>query len=121
MKPGFEEVEPRAPRLADNITDQSVRDIYARMLGVLRNLHDDVEVNESNVDVRASCGATFICRLVPYRELIHAQIGGSPKWEIRIRSENDSNEAIERILGTFLKSLSGVHAPASAQSELNSG
>ena len=119
--PGSGGAERPEPRLADNISDHSVRDIYLRMLDMLTNLHEDVRVNESNVDVRAECGNVLICRLVPYRELIHAQIGESPKWEIRIRTQNDSNDAIERILNTFLRTISTRGIPASAQSDFNPG
>jgi hypothetical protein len=44
---------------------------------------------------------------VPYRELVHIQVGDSPVWEARIRNERDYLEAVDMMLRAFVRMASG--------------
>ena len=102
--------DPRPPdRLGEIITDSSVRGYYRDMIGHLNKLHGDVEIYQSEVDVRAEYAGRLICRIVPYRELLHIQIGDSPVWEIRVKNEAGFMESMGRILETFLKMAAEDH------------
>ncbi len=87
----------------DIIANVSVRGFYHELVDVLTHLHEDVEVLYSPVDIRAEyCGRT-ICRIVPYRELVHMQIGDDPVWEVRIRGEAGYLDAVDLIFDVFLE------------------
>ena len=87
----------------DIIANVSVRGFFHELVDVLTHLHEDVEVQYSPVDIRAEyCGRT-ICRIVPYRELVHMQIGDDPVWEVRIRGEAGYLDAVDLIFDVFLK------------------
>ena len=59
--------------------DAIVRTDVARMVGELRDaivrLHSDVRVVESSLDLDAEFRGVTFCRITPYRELVHIQIG----------------------------------------------
>jgi hypothetical protein len=69
-------------------------------------MHTDVRVVESGVDFRAEYGDAVICRVVPYRELLHVHVGADPTWEARIRSETAYADVMERVVGVFLRCVS---------------
>lgn len=94
--------ERPASALAEAITDRYVREMFDSLIERLGALHDDVTVSADGVDVRVEYSGLFLCRLVPYRELIHIQIGESPTWEIRVRDEAGYFQAVDRILRTFV-------------------
>lgn len=86
----------------DIIANVSVRGFFHELVDILTHLHEDVEVQYSPVDIRAEyCGRT-ICRIVPYRELVHMQIGDDPVWEVRIRGEAGYLDAVDLIFDVFL-------------------
>lgn len=95
-----------APRpsagLGEIISDASIRRRFDDLLGLLEGLHERVTVSIGNVDVRVEYDGKLLCRVVPYRELIHLQIGDSPTWEIRVGNDKGYAEAVDRILKTFL-------------------
>lgn len=94
---------PPPDRFGEIITDSSVRGYYREIIDHLRKLHEGVTVSYCDVDVRAEYGGRLICRIVPYRELLHIQIGHSPVWEVRVKNETGFMEAMGHILETFLK------------------
>ena len=94
-------------RLVETISNATVRGFYDEMLNHLNKLNENVMVRQSEVDVRAEFAGRLICRIVPYRDLLHLQIGDSPTWEIRVRDEDGFMEAMGRILETFLRLAAG--------------
>jgi len=78
----------------------------ARLSGELRDtlfrLHGDVRVVESAVDVIAEFRGVTFCRIAPYRELVHVQVGHAPVWESRIRTADELPEVKARIVQAFL-------------------
>jgi hypothetical protein len=71
----------------------------------LARLHGDVSLSVGTVDIRAEAWGRQLCRIVPYRELIHVQVGEAPMWESRVRDEAAYLEAIDMILSTFLRAV----------------
>lgn len=92
----------RSDSLGDVIANVAVRGFFHELLEILSNLHEDVAVRWSPVDIRAEFAARTICRIVPYRELIHIHVGDAPAWEVRVRDEVGYLEAVDRILDVFL-------------------
>lgn len=90
--------------------------MYERLVGILRGLHTDVCVNETGVELRARVGDRTLCRVVPYRELLHIQIGDAPVWEVRVRDEAAFLDAVDRVLRAFTEVVaSGRSAPPGAR------
>jgi len=96
----------RSGRFGDIIANVSVRGYFHELVDILSNLHDDVDVFRSPVDIRAEYGGRTICRVVPYRELIHLHVGDTPAWEVRIRDEVAYLDAVDRVLDVFLTLVS---------------
>jgi hypothetical protein len=92
----------RSVGFGDVIANVSVRGFFHELIDILSNLHEDVDVRRSPVDIRAEYGARTICRIVPYRELIHLHVGDSRVWEARIRDEAGFLDAVDRILDVYL-------------------
>jgi hypothetical protein len=91
--------------LADHIDNPDVRDLFVRLLDGVGGLHRDVAVVASGVDVRMEVRGRTVCRLVPYRELIHVQVEGATSWESRIRDETGYLEVLDRLLTAFLRAF----------------
>lgn len=89
------------------ITNTSVRALFHELLEIVSTLHDGVTIHRSPVDIRAEYAGRTICRVVPYRELIHLQIGDAPVWEVRVRDEAGYLDAVDRILDVFLTVVAG--------------
>lgn len=83
-----------------------VRESCARLVETVASLHRDVAVSGTGVDVRAEFRGRLLCRLVPYRELLHVQVGDDPTWETRVRTEGDYLEAIDVLVRTFRRMAS---------------
>jgi hypothetical protein len=77
--------------------------MYLRMLALLRSLHRDVRAEESGVELRADYGRHILCRVVPYRELLHVQVGEDPLWEVRVRDRAAFEETVERVLRAYCR------------------
>ena len=95
------------------IADGAVRALYHRVLALVSGLHADVRVEESDVDVRVSFGGRPLCRVVPYRELVHVQIGNDFTWETRVRSDQGFRILADRLLREFVAAAArrGTGAP----------
>ncbi len=93
---------PPPSALAEIITDQSVRSMYARLVTALESL-PGLRVVEGRVDLRAEVGEQLLCRVVPYRELLHIRVGADPGWEVRVRDRSAYVEAVDRILREFCR------------------
>jgi len=93
--------------------------MYDRLVLFLHGLHTDGRVRESGVELRAELGGRLLCRVVPYRELLHIQVGDAPTWEVRVRDEAGFLDAIDRILAVFVRVLAASPgAPGAASSKL---
>jgi hypothetical protein len=95
--------------------------MYDRLVRFLHELHTDGCVSESGVELRAEMAGRLLCRVVPYRELLHIQVGDAPTWEVRVRDEAGFLDAVDRILNTFVRVLAasavsaGVSGAASSK------
>ena len=67
-----------------------------------RGLHGDIHVQATSVEIVFSFRDRLLCRLAPYRELFHVQVGGNPGWETRVRSETGFLDTVDRTLERFL-------------------
>ncbi|MDH3197729.1 MAG: hypothetical protein OEO21_05760 [Candidatus Krumholzibacteria bacterium] len=94
--------QPHSHGLDEVIADRVVRGLYHRLLAFVSALHDDVRVEESDVDVRVAFGEHALCRVVPYRELVHVQIGTEGTWETRLRDEQGFRVLADRVLREFV-------------------
>ena len=99
-------------KLGDVIANVTVRGFFFELLGILQDLHEDVVVQHGPVDIRAEYLDKCICRIVPYRELVHLHIGESPVWEVRIRDEAGYLDAVDRILDVYLSLVAADARPA---------
>lgn len=93
-------------KLGDVISNVTVRGFFCELVDMLADLHEGVEVQHGPVDIRAEYAGKSICRIVPYRELVHLHIGESPVWEVRVREETGYLEAVDRILDVYLTLVS---------------
>ncbi len=89
--------------LADVVTDPKVARLLDDLRVALPRLHGDMRVVESAMDLRAEFRGELVCRVVPYRELLHVQVGEEPMWEARIRSTREFPHVIDRIVRAFLR------------------
>jgi hypothetical protein len=96
-------VRNRLDDFGESITNVTVRGFFHELLEILANLGESVEVIAGPVDIRAEVSGTTICRLVPYRELIHIHVGEEPVWEVRVRNETGYLDAIDSILDVYLE------------------
>jgi hypothetical protein len=78
---------------------------------VLAGLHSEVRVVETAAEIRAEFRGASLCRLVPYRELVHVQVGEHPTWETRLRSPGEYPDVVDRIVRAFLRELANRGAP----------
>lgn len=92
----------RASGLDDVISDHRLKGLYLRFIRHLSRLHDSIKVESTSVEVRVFYLDKLICRVVPYRELFHVQIGEWPTWEIRVRDEGGYAESLDRAIEYFL-------------------
>jgi hypothetical protein len=97
---------PSRPAVPSPEAHAHVRNLCARLVDELASLHADIELMGTGVDIRAEFQGRTLCRLVPYRELVHIQVGDSPVWEARIRSERDYLDAVDMILRAFVRMTS---------------
>lgn len=110
--------EPRVPNgLGDVIARANVRQLYHALLETLVSLHDGVALRHSAVDVRAEFRGGTFCRIVPYQELVHVQVGEAPVWEVRVRDDVGYLEAVDRILGVFTRLAASAVTDATTQGQ----
>lgn len=92
-------------RLVETITDPSLRREFADLITRTLDLDDSMALEATNVEFRLTCGDAFVCRLAPYDELFHAQVGENPAWETRVRTPKGAREALDRIIQRYLDSV----------------
>jgi len=93
---------PRQPDPGDLIADRKVRELYYGFLDAICGLHDEVEVRRMQLESRVYLGDTLLCRVAPYRELFHVQVGEKNPWEIRVRDAASCLDTLDRVLAEFL-------------------
>jgi hypothetical protein len=93
--------EPK--RLADEIEDRPVKVLFERFVETYTNVHDEIRAQETNVEIRFFYKDDFLCRVAPYRELFHVQVGDGPIWETRVRTEASFRDTVDRALQRFLQ------------------
>ena len=94
--------DSRAARLAGEIADGQVRRLFARFVETMSGLHEDIRSEGTDVELRFLYHDQLLCRLVPYRELFHVQVGESPAWETRVRTLEAYADTVDRALQRFL-------------------
>lgn len=72
---------------------------------LMPRLHSEVRVQETPYELSIQFRDVSLCRVVPYRELLHVQVGQDPVWETRLRSAREWPEVMERIVRAFLRAL----------------
>ena len=98
--------QPLLPEgLSQEIADRAVKALFERFVAIYSGLHDDIRVQASSVEIRFFFKDEFLCRLAPYRDLFHVQVGESPVWETRVRTEAGFMETLDRSLSCFLKAF----------------
>lgn len=111
-------VRSRLDAFGDTITNLTVRGLFVELLDILANLGGDVSVVTSPVDIRAEVHGSTVCRIVPYRELIHIHVGEDPVWEVRVRNETGYLEAVDRIFNVYLKVIAAHNTSGSRLSRI---
>ncbi len=109
---------PRPSNLAEVVANQALARLVGDLRVALARLHSDVRVVETSLELRAEYHGVVICRVVPYRELLHIQVGQDPMWEARLRRANEFPQVLDRIVRVFLRALArpappGTHTPPS--------
>jgi hypothetical protein len=108
-EPARRPIAPAAQSIVDAVATAGVRRLCQQLVEEISNLHRDVELTATDVDIQAEIRtrgrARPLCRIVPYRELIHVQVGSDPMWESRVRDEAGYFAAIDMILRTFLRTF----------------
>ena len=94
---------PEHGRLAGSIADHTVKVLFERFVETYAGLHDEIRVHASSVELRFFYRSEFLCRLAPYRDLFHVQIGEAPAWETRVRSEKGLLATVDVALRHFLR------------------
>ncbi|UCG50434.1 MAG: hypothetical protein JSW58_09470 [Candidatus Latescibacterota bacterium] len=86
----------------DVIANQRVKELYYKFLGAVCGIHDEVILKTSQTESRILFRNTLLCRVVPYRDLFHVQIGEKDTWEIRVKDEACCVDTLDRVLARFL-------------------
>lgn len=84
------------------IADTFLRDLYYKFLASVCGFHDGVRVETARLDVRIFWRDGLLCRVAPYRELFHVQVGKEDIWETRVRNRAGCVESLDRVLARFL-------------------
>jgi len=95
--------EKPSVRLANEIADRAVRGLFERFIDACSGFSESIEVEANSVEARFFYSGQFLCRVAPYRDLFHVQIGESPSWETRVRSEAGFLDAVDKALQLFLE------------------
>ena len=94
---------PRESDLGDVIANRELQELYRRFIDSVRDIHEDVVLEVSHMEIWVRFDDTVLCRIVPYRELFHVQVGEDNIWEIRVRNRSGCLETLDRVLSRFLE------------------
>ncbi|UCG53388.1 MAG: hypothetical protein JSW58_07500 [Candidatus Latescibacterota bacterium] len=84
------------------IASRKVRKLYYRFLEAICGIHDEVQERTTRLESRVFFGDILLCRVVPYRDLFHVQVGGENPWEIRVRDAESCFDTLDHVLARFL-------------------
>jgi hypothetical protein len=101
--------------LADAVGNPAVGRLVDVLRTALGRLHGDVHVVESSLELRAEFRGANICRVVPYRDVLHIQVGQDPLWETRLRNTAEFPEVMDRIVRAFLRILAHGAGPTAGR------
>jgi len=87
----------------DVIANRELQELYRRFIDSVRDIHEDVVLDINHVEIWARFEDSVLCRIVPYRELFHVQVGQDNIWEIRVRNRSGCLETLDRVLSRFLE------------------
>lgn len=102
-------MQPRSS-LSELVDHPELRILVGELCALLPRLHSEVRIRETPSELFVEFRELPLCRVVPYRELIHVQVGQDPVWETRVRSSREWPEVMDRIVRTFLRALAGTTA-----------
>ncbi|UCH84138.1 MAG: hypothetical protein JSW50_00160 [Candidatus Latescibacterota bacterium] len=83
------------------IANQRVKVLYDNFLDAVCGIHEEVNLSTTRVELRILFRNALLCRVVPYRDIIHVQVGDKNPWEIRIRNEESCVDTLDRVLARF--------------------
>ena len=86
----------------DVIAEPELRALYDRFMTAIRRIHPDIDVRPGRLESRIVYRDAVVCRVAPYRELFHVQVGGTPGWETRVRDAGGCAETLHRVLTRWL-------------------
>lgn len=98
--------------LSEAITDSRVRELYLDCIANVSGLHEEVTHAVTGLEVRFFFRDALLARIVPYRELLHIQVGNASGWEIRVREEQGYLETLDLIIHQFLHIFSNRPVPS---------
>ena len=100
--------------LGEIIQERNLSDLYGWFMAQIQGLHEDVVFESTQVEVRAFFRKWLLCRVVPYRELFHVQIGEENPWEIRVRDNATCIRTLDRVLDAFFELYTSGGSSSSA-------
>lgn len=101
----FTHMPPPPSSLAEVVANPALARLVDDLRVALARLHGDVRVVETSMELRAEFHGVAICRVVPYRELLHIQVGQDPMWETRLRKASEFPPVMDRIVRDFLRAV----------------
>ena len=101
--PPLPSTPPRESDPGHVITNHELQELYRRFIDSVRDIHADVVVDVSHMEIWVRFDDAVLCRVVPYRELFHVQVGQENIWEIRVRNRLGCLETLDRVLSRFLE------------------
>jgi hypothetical protein len=96
------------------IHERNLSGLYGWFMAQIQGLHEDVIFESTQVEVRAFFRQRLLCRLVPYRELFHVQIGEENPWEIRVRDNTTCIRTLDRVFDAFFELYASGGSSSSA-------
>jgi hypothetical protein len=104
-------MQPPRSGLSERVADRELGRQVDELRVLLPRLHSGVTVCETPYELLVQFREKSLCRVVPYRELLHVQVGQDPVWETRIRSAREWPEVMDRIVRVFLRAVARAEPP----------
>ena len=91
--------------LFEQVENPELRALVDELRAALPRLHSEIRVHDAPYELSATFRDVLLCRVVPYREVLHVQVGQDPEWETRLHGAREWPGVMERIVRVFLHSL----------------
>ncbi|MBI4720080.1 MAG: hypothetical protein HY770_02400 [Chitinivibrionia bacterium] len=88
------------------MSDGRLRELFLGFIRNVASMHQDIRMQAGDLEIRMMFKDAVLCRVVPYRELMHVQIGDYSGWEIRVRDEEACLDALDMSIRHFLRMFS---------------